>query len=115
MSSPHKEERISSWISQQLSGAKHKNVDPQNFNSKEGITDLVREWIWVQTKLSITLLGDKGVGKAFLANTLLEATFQDVSSTLRNHPSLDNEQFNITLASAHSDNAVIFTEPYVLC
>lgn len=105
MSSPQKEERISSWISQQLSVTKHKS-DPQ-FNSKEGITDLVREWIWVQTKLTITLLGDKGVGKAFLANTLLEATFQDVSSNLRNHPSLDEEQFHVALANDNSDNMVI--------
>eukprot|EP01114_Cavostelium_apophysatum_P008637 TRINITY_DN2126_c0_g1_i1.p1 TRINITY_DN2126_c0_g1~~TRINITY_DN2126_c0_g1_i1.p1 ORF type:complete len:1679 (-),score=453.03 TRINITY_DN2126_c0_g1_i1:53-5089(-) len=43
----------------------------------ENISGMLREWIFVKTKFSIGVIGEKGVGKRFLVNTLLESTFQN--------------------------------------
>lgn len=38
---------------------------------------LFREWIWIKQNVSVAMVGERGVGKSFLINSLLEATFQD--------------------------------------
>lgn len=44
---------------------------------QKDISNLLREWIWVKERFSVAILGEKGSGKSFLINALLEATFQD--------------------------------------
>jgi len=65
--------------------------------NNDELTNLLHEWIWVKTKLCITILGEKGVGKSFLANTLLEATFQNYhqNSAYSSFTSLDKDFFLI--------------------
>jgi hypothetical protein len=48
----------------------------QAVSTTEAFSELLRKWV-VKTKISIAIIGSQGVGKNFLANSLLEATFQD--------------------------------------
>ena len=57
------------------------DVEPDNEigpgGSGENLADLLKEWIWVKTQVSIAVIGERAVGKSFLVNSLLDATFQD--------------------------------------
>lgn len=73
------------------------HVNPNN------LSGMLREWIWVKTKFSICVLGEKGVGKSFLVNALLEATFQDLvqsspNSSLKSTNNLEDDFFMIDVA-----------------
>jgi GTPase SAR1 family protein len=74
-----------------MEDANYLTGQPINFQTATDISNpnnlsgMLREWIWVKTKFSICVLGEKGVGKSFLVNTLLEATFQDLVSSSPNN------------------------------
>lgn len=54
----------------------------QAASSAEAFTEWLKHWL-VQTKINIGVVGSRGVGKSFLANTLLESTFEDRPSGTR--------------------------------
>lgn len=85
----------------------HISGDESMFNSSSNdvfvtpgdeLSEMLREWVFVKTHVSFAVVGARGVGKNFLTNVLLEATFQDT------HSSPDEEGSSpIPIASASID------------
>jgi hypothetical protein len=61
------------------------------------LSEMLREWVFVKTHVSFAVVGARGVGKNFLTNVLLEATFQDT------HSSPETASSPIPIASASID------------
>jgi predicted GTPase len=86
----------------------HNNTNLIGDKEDDDLADILREWIFVKTKVYVTILGEKGLGKSFLVNTLLESTFQDTHA-LSQHASLDKDFFLVAdnkAKQAHIDESM---------
>ncbi len=112
-----KEASLSRWFKAHLDSKRsnsRKEIDQGLALEKDDLTDILREWIFVKTRLSITIIGEKGIGKSFLVNTLLEASFQDVEAH-SSHSSLDKDFFLVALGEKKGHNYESMVRVYVIC